>query len=112
MKKKLLIPAIVLAAIALIAGTLLWIGSHSRPDLNYIISYAPSVEGTVTAMTADEITVEGDGGLYRATRHTEYDDGRPNCQVGDRVVIYYDGLQESWPMTFNRVFAIFTTGHS
>ena len=108
MRKKLWIAGGILAAIVAAAALISYLGGTVRRDLNYVIGHAPHMEGTVVEMTAEELTVESGDGLYRVTRNTEYADGRPNCKVGDRVIVYYAGdIQESWPMRFSRVLAVF-----
>jgi len=79
-----------------------------RPDLNYIISYKPSIEGYVLQISENSILIENPTGQYWVSTDVEYSDGEADLSVGDIVDIFYEGvIGESYPMQINKVYAIF-----
>ncbi len=104
MKKKVFIP------ILLIVFALTGCGR----SMNYIIENEPSIEGIVTQIDERSILIHGQpmyGYPYewdcKVSLDVENGDSYTDIQVGDEVVVYYDGsIAESDPMQISTVYAI------
>ena len=82
------------------------VGCNNR-SLNYIISNEPSMIGIVKETRATSILVENESGEYVVSLDVECVDSVTHFNIGDEVVIYYDGnVAESYPMQINKVYAI------
>ena len=98
--KKLI--ALVLALICVLG----MVGCNNR-SMNYIISNEPSITGTVKETNENAILIENDNGEYLVSLNVENKDSVTNFNIGDEVVVYYDGnVAESYPMQINTVYAI------
>ena len=98
--KKLI--ALVLALICVLG----LVGCNNR-SMNYIISNEPSITGIVKETNENAILIENDDGEYWVSLNVESKDSVTNFNVGDEVVVYYDGnIAESYPMQINTVYAI------
>ena len=98
--KKLI--ALVLALICVLS----LVGCNNR-SMNYIISNEPSITGIVKETNENAILIENDDGEYWVSLNVESKDSVTNFNVGDEVVVYYDGnIAESYPMQINTVYAI------
>ena len=98
--KKLI--ALVLALICVLSLA----GCNNR-SMNYIISNEPSITGIVKETNENAILFENDDGEYWVSLNVESKDSVTNFNVGDEVVVYYDGnIAESYPMQINTVYAI------
>ena len=82
------------------------IGCNNR-SMNYIISNEPSITGIVKETNENAILIENDNGEYWVSLNVENKDSVTNFNIGDEVVVYYDGnIAESYPMQINTVYAI------
>ena len=82
------------------------VGCNNR-SMNYIISNEPSITGIVKETNENAILIENDDGEYWVSLNVESKDSVTNFNVGDEVVVYYDGnIAESYPMQINTVYAI------
>ena len=81
-------------------------GCNTR-SMNYIISNEPSITGIVKETNENAILIENDDGEYWVSLNVESKDSVTNFNVGDEVVVYYDGnIAESYPMQIKTVYAI------
>ena len=98
--KKLI--ALVLAVIYVLG----LVGCNNR-SMNSIISNEPSITGIVKETNENAILIENDDGEYWVSLNVENKDSVTNFNVGDEVVVYYDGnIAESYPMQINTVYAM------
>ncbi len=98
--KKLL--AIVLALVCVLALA----GCNNR-NMNDIISSEPSITGIVKDTAEKAILIENENGEYWVSLNVENKDSMTHFNIGDEVVVYFDGLvAESYPMQINTVYAI------
>lgn len=82
------------------------IGCNNR-SLNYIISNEPSIIGIVKETSDNSILIENETGEYTVSLDVECADSVTHFNIGDEVVVYYDGnVAESYPMQINKVYAI------
>ena len=82
------------------------VGCNNR-SMNYIISNEPSITGIVKETNENAILIENDNGEYWVSLNVENKDSVTNFNIGDEVVVYYDGnIAESYPMQINTVYAI------
>lgn len=82
------------------------VGCNKR-SMNYIIANEPSITGTVTQTTDQSILIENETGEYWVSLNVENKDSMTSFNIGDVVVVYYDGnIAESYPMQINTVYAI------
>lgn len=98
--KKLI--ALVLALVCVLS----LVGCNKR-SMNYTISNEPSITGIVKETNENAILIENDNGEYWVSLNVENKDSVTNFNIGDEVVVYYDGnIAESYPMQINTVYAI------
>ena len=82
------------------------VGCNNR-SLNYIISNEPSMVGIVQETNDNSILIENENGEYVVSLEVECADSMTHFNIGDEVVVYYDGnVAESYPMQINKVYAI------
>lgn len=82
------------------------VGCNNR-SLNYIISNEPSIIGIVKETSDNSILIENETGEYTVSLDVECADSVTHFNMGDEVVVYYDGnVAESYPMQINKVYAI------
>lgn len=82
------------------------VGCNNR-SMNYIISNEPSITGVVKETNEDAILIGNDNGEYWVSLNVENKDSMTSFNIGDEVVVYYDGnVAESYPMQINTVYAI------
>ena len=82
------------------------VGCNNR-SMNYIISNEPSITGIVKETNENAIMIENADGEYWVSRNVENKDSMTSFNIGDEVVVYYDGnVAESYPMQINTVYAI------
>ena len=82
------------------------VGCNNR-SMNYIISNEPSITGIVKETNENAILIENDNGEYWVSLNVENKGSVTNFNIGDEVVVYYDGnIAESYPMQINTVYAI------
>ena len=94
--------ALVLALVCLISS----VGCNSR-SMNYIIENEPSITGIVNEADEVSILIKNEEGEYRVSLNVENKDSMTRFNIGDEVVVYYDGnVAESYPMQINTVYAI------
>ena len=95
-------------AVIICLALCIFTSASCRPDLNYIISYKPSIEGLVLQVTDSSVLIENSMGQYWVSTSVEYSDGKADLSVGDTVEVFYDGtIAESYPMQIHKVYAIF-----
>ena len=98
--KKLI--ALILALVCVLS----LVGCNNR-SMNYIISNEPSITGIVKETNENATLIENDDGEYWVSLNVENKDSVTKFNVGDEVVVYYDGnVAESYPMQINTVYAI------
>lgn len=94
--------AVVLALVCIWA----LVGCNNR-SMDYIIGNEPSIIGIVKETTDKSILIENDSGEYSVSLDVENKDSMTHFNIGDEVVVYYDGnIAESYPMQINKVYAI------
>lgn len=82
------------------------VGCRNR-SMNYIISNEPSITGIVKETNDNSILIENENGEYWVSLNVENKDSMTSFNVGDEVVVYYDGnVAESYPMQISTVYAI------
>ena len=82
------------------------VGCNNR-SMDYIIGNEPSIIGIVKETTDKSILIENDSGEYSVSLDVENKDSMTHFNIGDEVVVYYDGnIAESYPMQINKVYAI------
>ena len=98
--KKLI--ALVLALVCVLG----MVGCNNR-SMNYIISNESSITGIVKETNENAILIENNDGEYWVSLNVENKDSVTNFNIGDEIVVYYDGnIAESYPMQINTVYAI------
>ena len=98
--KKLI--ALVLALVCVLG----MVGCNNR-SMNYIISHEANIAGVVKEVNDTSILIENESGEYWVSLNVENKDSVTNFNIGDEVVVYYDGnIAESYPMQINTVYAI------
>ncbi len=81
-------------------------GCRNR-SMNYIIGNEPSITGIVKETNENTILIEHDNSEYCVSLNVEHKDSITSFNIGDEVVVYYDGnVAESYPMQINTVYAI------
>lgn len=94
--------AVILSIICLLS----MVGCNNR-SLNYIISNEPSIVGIVKEIEDKSILIEKGKEKYVVSLDVECADSVTHFNIGDEVVVYYDGnIAESDPMQINKVYAI------
>ena len=79
----------------------------NRRSMNYIISHEPSITGIVRDVGEHAILIENENVEYWVSLDVENKDSMTSFQIGDEVVVYFDGaVAESYPMQINHVYAI------
>ena len=82
------------------------VGCNSR-SMNYIIENKPNITGIVNKAEDNFILIKNEDGEYRVSLNVENKDSMTRFNIGDEVVVYYDGnIAESYPMKINTVYAI------
>lgn len=95
-----------LALILVLICMLCLVGCDNR-SMNYIIANEPSVTGIVKDTNENALLIKNDNGEYWVSLNVENEDSVTNFNIGDEVVVYYDGsVAESYPMQINTVYAI------
>lgn len=96
--------SITLTLVLIIILTL--VGCENK-SMNYIIENKPSITGFVRKTNDNSILIENESGPYWVSLDVENKDSMTHFNVGDEVVVYYDGnIAESYPMQINAVYAI------
>ena len=81
-------------------------GCNNR-SMNYIIENEPNMTGVVKEVNDHSILMENEAGEYWVSLNVENRDSMTHFDVGDEVVVYFDGnISESYPMQINTVYAI------
>ena len=82
------------------------VGCNNK-SLNYIISNEPSIIGSVKEVNESSILLENESGEYVVSLNVENKDSVTHFQLGDEIVVYYDGnIAETYPMQINTVYVI------
>ena len=75
--------------------------------MNDIINSEPNITGIVKEVNENSILIENENGQYWVSLNVENKDSVTNFNIGDEVVVYYDGnIAESYPMQIKTVYAI------
>ena len=78
-----------------------------KKSMNDIINSEPNITGIVKETTESSILIENENGKYWVSLNVENKDSMTNFNIGDEVVVYYDGMvAESYPMQIKTVYAI------
>lgn len=82
------------------------VGCNNR-SMNYIIANEPNITGVVRETNENTILLENEKGEYWVSLNVENKDSTTHFNLGDEVVVYYNGIiAESYPMQINTVYAI------
>ena len=82
------------------------VGCNNR-SMNYIIANEPNITGVVKEANEQSILIENEKGEYWVSLNVENKDSTTHFNLGDEVVVYYNGIiAESYPMQINTVYAI------
>ena len=88
------------------ACVLVLAGCNNR-SMNYIIANEPNITGVVKEANEQSILIENEKGEYWVSLNVENKDSTTHFNLGDEVVVYYNGIiAESYPMQINTVCAI------
>lgn len=99
MKKFIALVLVVICVISLV-------GCNGR-TMNYIVENEPNITGIVNEIDKMSILIENEDGEYQVSLNVENKDSVTHFNVGDEVVVYFDGnVEESYPMQINTVYAI------
>ena len=83
-----------------------FVGCGNR-SMNDIIANEPSITGIVKDTDENAILIDNENGEYWVSRDVECQDSVTDFEIGDEVVVYFDGsIAESYPMQINKVYAI------
>ena len=86
---------------------LLGLAGCSNRSMNYIIANEPNITGIVKEANEQSILIENEKGEYWVSLNVENKDSTTHFNLGDEVVVYYNGIiAESYPMQINTVYAI------
>ena len=78
-----------------------------KKSMNDIINSEPNIIGIVKETTENSILIENENGKYWVSLNVENKDSVTNFNIGDEIVVYYDGMvAESYPMQIKTVYAI------
>lgn len=95
-----------LVLILVLICMLCFVGCDNR-SMDYIIANEPSVTGIVKDTNENTILIKNNNGEYWVSLNVENKDSVTNFNIGDEIVVYYDGnIAESYPMQINTVYAI------
>ena len=82
------------------------VGCNNR-SMNYIIANEPNITGVVKEANEQSVLIENEKGEYWVSLNVENKDSTTHFNLGDEVVVYYNGIiAESYPMQINTVYAI------
>ena len=96
-----------LIALLLSLICLLGLAGCSNRSMNYIIANEPNITGVVKEANENAILIENETGEYWVSLNVENKDSTTHFNLGDEVVVYYNGIiAESYPMQINTVYAI------
>ena len=96
-----------LVALLLSLICLLGLAGCSNRSMNYIIANEPNITGVVKEANEQSILIENEKGEYWVSLNVENKDSTTHFNLGDEVVVYYNGIiAESYPMQINTVYAI------
>ena len=95
-----------IAVLLLLICILGLVGCNNR-SMNYIIANEPNITGVVKEANEQSILIENEKGEYWVSLNVENKDSTTHFNLGDEVVVYYNGnIAESYPMQINTVYAI------
>lgn len=96
-----------LVALLLSLICLLGLIGCSNRSMNYIVANEPNITGVVKEANESAILIENEKGEYWVSLNVENKDSTTHFNLGDEVVVYYNGIiAESYPMQINTVYAI------
>lgn len=96
----------VLAFLLSLAFAAALVGCSNR-NMNHTIENEPSIAGIVCEVGESYCMLESNGSKYHISLDVESSDSYTSLNVGDEIVVYYDGnIAESYPMQINKVYAI------
>ena len=96
-----------LVALLLSLICMLGLAGCNNRSMNYIIANEPNITGVVKEANEQSILIENEKGEYWVSLNVENKDSTTHFNLGDEVVVYYNGIiAESYPMQINTVYAI------
>jgi len=76
-------------------------------SMNHIIENEPNITGIVKEICENTVLIENETGEYWVSLEVENPDSVTHFQIGDEILVYYDGnIAESYPMQIHTVYAI------
>lgn len=82
------------------------VGCNNR-TMNHIIENEPKITGIIKETNDRSILIQNEDGEYDVSLNVENEDSMTHFNIGDEVVVYYDGnIAESYPMQINKVYVI------
>ena len=100
-----------LIAVLLLLNCMLGLVGCNNRSMNYIIANEPNITGVVKEANEQSILIENEKGEYWVSLNVENKDSTTHFNLGDEVVVYYNGIiAESYPMQINTVYAITLKG--
>lgn len=94
------------AALVLLLACLLGLAGCAR-TMDDIIAKEPSVKGIVRSFDKESVVIENGDGTYSVSLSVECRDSVTHFEIGDEIVVYYDGkAAEGDPMRIDTVYAI------
>ena len=96
-----------LAAFLLTLACVLTLAGCNNRSMHDIIANEPNITGIVRDTSEKAILIENEKGQYWVSLDVENMDSMTHFNIGDEVVVYFDGMvAESYPMQINTVYAI------
>ena len=94
------------AAVLMLLACLLGLAGCAR-TMDDIIAKEPSVKGIVRSFDKESVVIENGDGTYSVSLNVECRDSVTHFEIGDEIVVYYDGkAAEGDPMRIDTVYAI------
>ena len=94
------------AAVFLLLACLLGQAGCAR-TMDDIIASEPSVKGIVRSFDKESVLIENEDGTYSVSLNVECKDSVTHFEIGDEIVVYYDGKAAGGdPMRIDTVYAI------
>ena len=94
------------AAVFLLLACLLGQAGCAR-TMDDIIASEPSVKGIVRSFDKESVVIENGDGTYSVSLSVECKDSVTHFEIGDEIVVYYDGKAAGGdPMRIDTVYAI------
>ena len=102
-----------LTALFLALWIVLSLTGCSNRSMDDIIENEPNITGVVMDINDQSILIESANREYWVSLNVENKDSMTHFQIGDEVVVYYDGyVAETYPMQIKTVYAITLNAHA